>query len=556
MQTDLTQLTFDKLFEYACDKHAQNKLSYKVSETSYYTYEDFYHSVKQMSQILLERGITKGDKVALLSENSPHWSMAYFAITTIGAVVVPILTDFHHNEVKHILASSDAKGLFVSEKQNYILDNDFASLEFAINLDTLTLLDIKKEQKLDFLEQFRQKFSAQEATPSPTTIKESDLAAIIYTSGTTGQSKGVMLTHKNLVSQVVIADHTFKVLPSDRSISLLPMAHTFEMSINFLVPFYNGASIAYISKAPTPSVLLKSFAEVKPTFMLVVPLIIEKIFKNKIYPNFEKNGVIKFLYRLPFFKKQLHRIAGKKMMQNFGGAVRFLGIGGSKLSTQVEQFLYDAKFPYAIGYGLTETSPLSIAAVNENVKVGSCGYNLYSVSARLDESMSSNEGEGELQILGPNVMQGYYKDEVRTKEAFSEDGWYRTGDLARIDDDGRIYITGRSKNVIIGASGENIYPEAIESIMNAHPYVLESLIFESEGKVTARIYLNYEKIDEEYKNQSSESQMQEIVQNILEEIRLYTNENIASYARVLKVIEQREEFIMTPTKKIKRFLYQ
>lgn len=559
MLSALDKLTFDTLLDYSCTAFKNNRLSSKVGEASSFTYDDFYHHVKQISQILKEQGITQGDKVALLSENSPYWSMAYFAITSMGAVVVPILVDFHPNEIKHIISHSRSKALFVSEKYVDILDDSFSShlLEFVVNLDTITLSEIDSQKSIlkdekSLLHIFKEKFIHK--NEKDLTITEDDLAAIIYTSGTTGQSKGVMLSHKNLVSQVIIAENLFDLFESDRLLSVLPMAHTFEFSIGFLVPFYNGSSIAYISKAPTPSVLMSAFEEIKPTFLLFVPLIIEKLFKNKILPNLQKNSLMRSLYKVPFFRKKLHKIAGKKLHDSFGGEVRFLGIGGSKLSQFVEEFLHEANFPYAIGYGLTETSPLTLAAMPNQTKIGSCGYDVYKVETKLDYSASSSEGEGELLIKGINVMIGYFDDKARTEESL-EDGWYRTGDLARKESDGRVFITGRSKNVIIGSSGENIYPESLESVINQHPYVSESLVYDNETKVTARIYLNYELIDKEYNSTHEDSQMHIIVEKILEDIRIYTNQNVASYAKIIKVIEQREPFVMTPTKKIKRFLY-
>jgi long-chain acyl-CoA synthetase len=385
-------------------------------------------------------------------------------------------------------------------------------------------------------------------------VKEEDLAAIIYTSGTTGSSKGVMLSHKNLAFDATAAQKVVDIYPEDRFLSVLPLAHTFECTVGMIIPILNGSSIHYIQKAPTPTVLVKAMATVRPDFMLTVPLIIEKIYKNKVLPNFQKNIVIRTLYSIPFLRKKLNKIAGKKLVETFGGKIRFFGIGGASVSPTVEAFLREAEFPYCIGYGLTETAPFLAGTDPTVTKYKAIGPVIPGAELQLREK--NEEGIGTLWARGPNVMMGYYKDPEKTAEVLDEDGWFNTEDIGYIDEDGYFFMSGRAKNIIVGPSGENIYPEQIEAAINAHNLVSDSLVLDNEGVLTARIHLDYDKVDEILGiRQKSETQTQAKVADILEDIRTEVNENISSFSRIKKVIEQREEFIKTPTKKIKRYLY-
>jgi long-chain acyl-CoA synthetase len=323
-----------------------------------------------------------------------------------------------------------------------------------------------------------------------------------------------------------------------------------------IVPILNGASVRYIDKAPTPSILLKAFKDVKPTMMLSVPLIIEKIYKNRVLSTINENFVTRNLYKIAFFRKLINKKAGKKLLETFGGRLRFFAIGGAPLSAYVEKFLYEANFPYVIGYGLTETAPLLTATKeNEPTKLYSAGTPFMGVELKIKDPNS--EGKGEICAKSPSVMQGYYKDEEKTKEVFDEDGWFLTGDLGYIDEDGYLFISGRSKNMILGPSGENIYPEQIESIINEHPLVLDSLVLEQNKKLIARVHLDYEQLDKMLNaNKRADEDVREDIQNILEEIRKEVNLRVANFSKITNFIEQTEPFIKTPTKKIKRYLYQ
>jgi long-chain acyl-CoA synthetase len=322
-----------------------------------------------------------------------------------------------------------------------------------------------------------------------------------------------------------------------------------------ILPILHGADIVYIDKVPTPNVLIKAFASVKPTMMLSVPLVIEKIYKNKILPKFTGSFLMKTLYSIPISRKFLNKIAGKKLLETFGGRVKFFGIGGAALSPFVENFLIEAEFPYIVGYGLTETSPLIAGGrLGDTIKLGSTGLPMVGVEIQIKNPNPKN-GEGEIITRSPSVMIGYYKDKEQTKDVI-KDGWFYTGDLGYIDEDGYLFISGRSKNVIIGSGGENIYPEQIEAIINQNEAVLDVLVLEKDAKLVARVHLDYELIDKMFKgDHTPDSEIREKIENYLEDMRIEVNSQLASFAKIQKFIEQIEPFVKTPTKKIKRFLY-
>ncbi len=525
--------------------------------------------VRNTSGMLITLGVQKGDRVAILGENSPHWGIAYFAITCIGAVAVPILPDFTEYDVEKILEHSQAKTIFISSKQapKIKLSSEKGSLE-AILLNNLEV--ILPETSLESLPEAY-------TTPAPilnvdlTEIDfpeplEEDLAVILYTSGTTGRPKGVMLTHKNIMSNSLSTLQIQDIKPTDRLLSILPLSHTYECTIGFIMPIMQGASVYYLQKPPIASVLLPAMQQVKPTMMLVVPLVIEKVFKVKILPQLTSSPLKRKLYAIPFFRKLMHRAAAKKLHTAFGGALHFFGIGGSKLSFEVERFLNEGKFPYSIGYGMTEASPLISGSAPSLVRFRCAGFTLPGQDIRISNP-NLNTGEGEVQIRGAHIMAGYYKDEEITRETFTEDGWLKTGDLGYIDTDGYIQLRGRLKNMILGPSGENIYPEDIEEVINNHELVLESMVYEAKGKLVARIHLNYQELENRYahfKEAASHFQDQmndkaKVLQvragEIMEEIKKNVNARVAAFSRLSTVVEQSEPFEKTPTQKIKRYLY-
>lgn len=529
------------------DKDALGKAGGEI-----FTYKEFGQKVNAIALLLQENGIRKGDKVILLSENMPNWAVAYFSILNIGAVVVPVLPDFHPSDVHHIIRHSEAKAVFVSDKHLQTIEEcENENIKFVIQLESLELLDeLTNESYISKL-----KSKIKKTPDEPTKPNEDDLASLLYTSGTTGHSKGVMLSHKNLVTNAMSGCNKVTITSEDVFLSILPLAHTLECTVGLTIPILHGSSVRYIDKAPTPSVLLKAFEIVKPTMMLSVPLIIEKIYKNKILPKFHSSFLMRTLYRIPFVRRKLNAIAGKKLIETFGGRLRFFGIGGAGISPYVEKFLQEAKFPYIIGYGLTESSPLIAGSVlGDKSKLKSTGTPMFGVEIDIKDK-DPLTGEGEIIAKSPSIMMGYYKDDEKTAEVL-DDGWLLTGDLGYIDEDGFLFISGRSKNVIIGSGGENIFPEQIEATINQHEEVLDSIVMEQDGKLVARVHLDYELIDKMFHaDKTPDAEVKAKIEELLEKMRLDVNSQVASYSRMVKFVEQIEPFVKTPTKKIKRYLY-
>jgi len=560
----LPELTLKALFDHSVESYKERP-AVQFSDAEPVRYTQLAQNVENIQEMLYAYGIKAGDRVALYSENMPNWSAVYFAVTTMGAVIVPVLPDFHTSEALHIATHAECKAAFISQKlfQTMLDERQPPTMNLLVITDTFKILEklstpstmdkvIKKSSAQ--LTKAMQKLGKQKREENTHHIQEDDLASIIYTSGTTGSSKGVMLSHKNLVSNAMAAQKIVDIYPEDRFLSILPLAHTYECTIGMLVPLLNGASICYIQKPPTPTILIKVMADVKPTFMLSVPLVIEKIYRNRVLPNFQKNIFIKALYAIPFIRKMLNRIAGKKLVETFGGNLRFFGIGGAGLSPAVEKFLREAHFPYCVGYGLTETAPLLAGTNPVRTKYKAIGPALPGTELELRDQ--NEEGTGTLWARGPNVMMGYYKDPEKTAEVMDEEGWFNTEDIGYFDNEGYFFMHGRAKNIIVGSSGENIYPEQIESMLNLHPYVADSLVFDNEGVLSARIHLDYEKLDELFGvKQKSETKTHAKIDELLEEIRREVNTKVSAFSRVKKIIEQREPFEKTPTKKIKRYLY-
>lgn len=529
------------LFEESTMRYAGNTAySYTNGET--YTYNDIRAKVEVIQAQMSDLGLTSGDKIAILSQNMPNWNIAYFAITTAGMIAVPILPDFSPAEISNILEHSQSRAIFVSDRLRSKVEEEAVSkLSTIYSIDNLSLVKGEKVTSS----------ATVKATPMP-----DDLAVIIYTSGTTGRSKGVMLSHKNLASEVMMASDLQPVYPEDVFLSILPLSHTYESSLGMLLPFYGGSSVVYMEKPPAASTLVPLLKKVQPTIMLSVPLIIEKIYKGQILPKFTQSKVVKMLYSIAPIRKMLNRVAGKKLMETFGGRIRFFGIGGAKLDPIVEKFLMEAKFPIAIGYGLTETAPLLAGTNPQMATFQSTGPAINGVSIRIDNP-NPQTGEGEIVCSGPNIMMGYYKDEEQTKAAFTEDGWFKTGDLGIIDKKGFIYIKGRLKNMILGPSGENIYPEEIESVINEYSFVVESLVVEKKGKLVAMVHFNYEELEKQFHHMKEDAirSFNEKVEKMKAELQVYVNARVNKFSKISLVIEQKVQFEKTPTHKIKRYLY-
>lgn len=530
--------TLSKLYDYATTVYSKKQYTqWYDTKDGGYTFASFKERTDGLSKKLTQYGIGAGDKVTIFSQSMPNWSVAFFATVPFGRISIPILPDSSENEVSNIISHSESKVIFVSRKlASRISPEVMARMTLVIELDTFEVLKADDE-----------KFTCDGRTAAPT---PDDIAAIIYTSGTTGNAKGVVLSHRNLTSNVITCYHSCKRTSKDRWLSILPMAHTLEMTLGMLYPMYTGSTVYYLPKPPVASLLLKAMKIVRPTTMLTVPMIIEKVYKGSVLPTIKKSRTLTWMNE--HMNTLMCRIIGMKLRKTFGGHVTFYGIGGAKLDPEVESFLLKAKFPYAIGYGLTETSPLLGYAMPGWRAVGSFGYPVYNVKLKL-HNVNPETGEGEIVAKGPNVMLGYYKDPVRTKSVFTEDGWFRTSDIAVQDEKGRFYIKGRNSNMILGPSGENIYPEEIENVLNNVEGVSESIVVERDGRLVALVQPmeNFIEWDKE-----SEDKLYEKLDGWKAKILSVTNKNVNKSSQVSSVEVMKEPFEKTATQKIRRFKYK
>lgn len=532
----MTFNTLSELYDNSIEKFA-SKVANAMFERESVTFSEFDKRVKSLQDILLDAGLSSGDKVALLSTSMPNWSVCYFAVTTLGMIVVPILPGFSGPEFDMIIEHSESKALLISDKL-------FSKLsKTTIERQNIVI----RTKNLGIISRRAGLARGVVSVPQP-----DDIASIIYTSGTTSKPKGVMLSHKALCLQTDMAYDIFPIDSDDCFLSILPMSHTYECSIGMLYPFSRGASVTYLDRPPTASVLIPAFRQIRPTIMLSVPLIIEKLFRSQVLAKFTSNAIWRWLYSKKWTRRKLHRIAGNKIYKVFGGRIRFFGIGGARLDSQTEQFLLDAKFPYAVGYGLTETAPLLAGMVWPKNRLQSTGWPMKHVQLRLD-NVNPQTGEGEIVALTPSVMKGYFKNPEATAAAFTSDGWFRTNDLGCFDKDGYLYIKGRLNNMLVGPSGENIYPEEIENILNGLIFVSESVVTEEKGKLIALVKFNYEELEHKYYDlrDNLSAKMEEIKADVVK----YVNSKVNSFSRISRVEEHTEEFEKTPTQKIKRFLY-
>ena len=529
--------TLSRLFDYATTAYAKRPALTFVDGSQSYTYAEFRKKSIELAHLFSRYGLNAGDRIAILSQNMPNWTVSLFSIVAFGRVAVPILPDSSESEVTNILNHSECKAIFVSQRMAGKLSDEVKQkLTLIIDMDTL---EIMQRDDAEFT------CDGWGKEPSP-----DDLAMIIYTSGTSGRAKGVMLSHRNFCQNVIEAWHAQKANKRDRWLSILPMSHTYEMSFSVLYPLFVGGCVYHIKKLPTPTILIETMKKVRPTIMCSVPLIIEKVYKASIVPTIERSRGLSWMRKKP--PKLLPFLIGKRLYKTFGGKLKFFGIGGSKLDPVVEDFLIKAKFPYSIGSGLTETAPLITNACVGKTKVGSIGVPAYNVQVKLD-NINPETGEGEIVAKGDNVMLGYYKDPERTRQVLSDDGWFRTNDLACMDENGRFYIKGRLNNMILGPSGENIYPEEIEQVINNFGGVNESLVMERDGKLVALV-----KFDDNVLNwnQETEDKFFENLQAKKKAVLDYVNKHVGKSSKVNSVEVVKEDFEKTATHKIRRFKYQ
>ena len=506
--------------------------------------------------LLFERvGIEMGDRIAVMGKNNSNWVTTYLAAVTYGAVIVPILQDFKANDAIHIINHSESKLLFITDQIWENIDvEQVPDLQAVISLNTMDLITagLPKTQAVDKMtieELFAEKYPDGFTKDDVKYIERSnaELASINYTSGTTGFSKGVMTPANALAGNIVFGLTTKLVYPGCRHVAFLPLAHAYGCAFDFLACLAAGGHTYLIGRTPSPKILMKAFAEVKPTVILSVPLILEKIYKKMIQPQISKKPV-SWVLKMPLLDQLVLNKIRETLMNAFGGEFSQIIIGGAPLNAEVEAFLMRIKFPITIGYGMTETAPLISFAPWQEFRPQSCGRVLQGfMDARI--ANPDVDGVGEIQVRGENVMCGYYKNEQATADTFTEDGWLRTGDLGTLDEDGFIYIKGRCKTMLLGPSGQNIYPEEIEAKINNMPYVLESLVLQKDTRLVALVCPDFEAVD-------ADKLSQEQLEVVMEENRKLVNAELAAYEQINELRIYTHEFEKTPKKSIKRFLYE
>ncbi|MCI0522959.1 MAG: AMP-binding protein [Bacteroidales bacterium] len=517
-----------------------------------YTYKEIAEIIARHHIAFREFGIKEGDKIAMIGRNSANWCSIYLSVVTYGAVIVPILPDFRPDDLHNIINHSDSKLLFVDDKiWETLEDEKIKEIMCVISIDNFEVLmsrTIKHSEIYGSIgSRFRETFpDFKPEDISYSGVDNEQLAVISYTSGTTGFSKGVMVPHRSLAANIRFAQHNMPLNPGDPVVSFLPLAHTFGGAFEFLFPFTYGCHITILTKTPSPQILLAAFKEIKPRLILSVPLVIEKVYKKQLLPVISKPHM-KALLMVPGVNKVLHNKIRAKLVETFGGRFKELVIGAAKFNPDAEKFFRTIGFPFTVGYGMTECGPLISYRSWDTTQLGASGKAVDTLEVKIDSPDQENI-VGEIILRGDNVMLGYYKNEAATKEVIDEDGWLHTGDLGVIDKDGNIYIKGRSKNMLLGPSGKNIYPEEIETLINNYRYVTESVVISEEHKLVGLIFPDYEQLN---KDGITEDTLPET----LETIRKDVNNHLPEYMSVTKFRIHPEEFAKTPKKSIKRYLY-
>lgn len=517
-------------------------------------YRDVARKIEKIHILLENAGIEKGDKIAICGRNSAHWTVTYLAVITYGAVVVPILHEFKADQVHNIVNHSEARLLFVGDQiWENLNEAAMPHLEGIIELKDFGV-PVSRSEKLAYArdhlnEIFGHKFPCRFRPDDISYEKEKseDLAIINYTSGTTGYSKGVMLPYRSILSNVLYCKEKISLKAGDSVVSMLPLGHVFGMTFDFLYGFTAGAHLWFLTRMPSPKIIAESFAEIRPRVIACVPLIVEKIFKKNILPKVD-NKLGKLLLHVPIISDKIKELIKQKAMEVFGGNFIEIIIGGAPFNAEVEAFLKMIDFPYTIAYGMTECGPIICHSHWTELKLASCGK----VAARMEAKVLSPNPSaiaGELVCRGANLMLGYYKNEEATRQVIDTEGWLHTGDMATIDEDGNVFIKGRCKNLLLTSSGQNIYPEEIESKLNNMPYVSESLIILQQDKLVGLIYPDSDDAFAHGLNQSD-------LVRVMEENRLELNKQLPAFSQIARFKLYPEEFEKTAKKSIKRFLYQ
>ena len=517
-------------------------------------FHDVARKIEKVHILFENSGVKQGDKIAICGRNSAHWAVTFLATLTYGAVAVPILHEFNGEQIQNIVNHSGSKLLFVGDFAVKTIDPEtMPNLEAIINLPDFSLL-ISRSEKVSYAREhlnmmfgskFPKAFRAEHVNYYHDDPDE--LALINYTSGTTGHSKGVMLPYRTIWSNVefIIRILGTQVKAGDNMLSILPMAHMYGMAVEFLFGFCNGCHLFFLTRLPSPAIIAAAFAEVKPAVIVTVPLIIEKIIRKKVFPKIQNNRM-RLLMQMPIVSKKVKERICQEVYKAFGGNLYEVIVGGAALSKEVEEFLLSIGFPITVGYGTTECAPLISYCDYKDFVPGTCGLPV----DRMEVKILSRDPEniaGEIVTRGTNLMTGYYLNEEATREAIDEEGWYHTGDLGTMSEDGHLFIRGRKKNMLLGANGQNVYPEEIEDKLNTMAMVSESLVVQKDDKLIALVYPDKDEVV---------SFSQEELENIMEQNRKELNDQLPAYSRISAIILQEEEFAKTPKKSIKRYLYQ
>ena len=520
-------------------------------------YKDVARKIEKLHIMFEHSGVVKGDKIAICGRNSANWAVAFLATLTYGAVAVPLLHEFTGEQIHHLVNHSGAKLLFVGDYVATTINPDeMPALEGIINIPDYSLM-MSRSEKLTYA---REHLNALFGEKYPKYFRKQhinyylgedleELALINYTSGTTGFSKGVMIPYRALASNTEFAFSVLgdKIHTGDNTISILPMAHMYGMAFEFMFEFSQGCHIFFLTRIPSPAVIANAFAEVKPRIIIAVPLVIEKIIRKKVLPKLESLPM-KLLLNMPVINKKLHQTICEHVYNAFGGNFYEIIVGGAAMNQEIEAFLKKIEFPITIGYGATECAPIITYSDWHDFVQTSCGREVLNMTVKIDSSDPQNI-PGEILAKGANVMLGYYKNEEATKKALDDEGWYHTGDLATMDENGNVFIKGRSKNMLLGANGQNIYPEEIEDRLNSMELVMESLVVQREDKLVGLVHPDYDAAEAQG---ISKDQIMEIMDNNMKEL----NAEQPAYCKLSGIEIQTEEFEKTPKKSIKRYLYK
>ena len=515
-------------------------------------FHDVARKIEKLHILYENAGVKQGDKIALCGRNSAHWAVAFLATLTYGAVAVPILHEFNAEQIHNIVNHSESKLLFVGDFiVKAIKTDEMPSLEGVINLPDFSLFLSRSERltyarehlNLMFGSKFPCAFRAGDVNYHIDTPEE--LALINYTSGTTGFSKGVMLPYRALWGNLDFCMRRLPVKPQDNMLSILPMAHMYGMSIEFIYGFCRGCHLYFLTRLPSPAIIAEAFATVKPAIVISVPLVVEKIIRKRVFPKIQNNRM-RLLLQMPVVSRKVKEKICEQVYQAFGGRTYEVIVGGAALSREVEQFLVSIGFPVTVGYGATECAPLISYSDYKDFVPASCGTPVDHMEVRIDSPAPGNI-PGEILARGTNVMTGYYKNEEATKAALDSDGWYHTGDLGTMSADGHIFILGRIKNMLLGPSGQNIYPEEIEDQLNSMPMISESLVLQRESRLVALVHPD--------KDEIVDFAREELI-SVMEQNRQQLNQHLPHYSKLSEIIIQDEEFAKTPKKSIKRYLYK